>query len=81
MFLDMEEYLADRIFIKHKVNVKFGKEYAQKGSKYLCIFCRIRKRDDKKFKDALEELKNSMLLYGYRDYEEFCIRMMNLEKK
>lgn len=72
LFIDVTEYLADRIFIKHKVKVGFGKEYAKEGSKYLCISCKIKKRDEGKFLEALEELKNIMLLCGYVDYLDFC---------
>ncbi len=71
-FIDVADYLADELFIKRKVNVKFQQEAQKHGSRYLIIFCRIKKRDRSRFEDAFGELKNRMLLLGYTDYEEFC---------
>lgn len=34
-FIDSQDYLADQLFVKHKVKVDFGKEYCHKGSNYL----------------------------------------------
>ena len=55
-FLDTGDYLADGLFIQHQVTVKFLQEYGHDDSPYLVIFCRIRKRDEAAFLDALEEL-------------------------
>ena len=63
-FLDAGEYLADGLFIKYQVTVKFMQEYARDDSPYLIIFCRIKKRDEDAFLDALRELPNKMLLCG-----------------
>ena len=46
-----------------------GKHYCKDGSPYLGIMCKVRKRDVPQFQEALEELKNSMLICGYTDYE------------
>lgn len=72
MFLDCDEYLADQLFIKHKVPVRFGEEYCKSGSKYRVISCKIRKRYEERFKKALAEMNNKMILRGYADYTEFC---------
>lgn len=50
IFLDCDEYLADQLFIKHKVPVKFGKEYRKNNSRYCVISCKIRKRYEEEFK-------------------------------
>lgn len=70
--IDVDEYLADELFIRHKVQVKFEHEYIKHGTNYLCIFCKIRKKDKLKFLQALEELKSKILLFGYSDYQKFC---------
>ena len=72
VFLDSEDYLADQLFIKYKVTVDFGDEYVKENSPYHVIFCKIRKRDEKKFLDALSEMYDKMLLMGYKDYQEVC---------
>lgn len=71
-FIDSQDYLADQLFVKHKVKVDFGKEYRHEGSNYLVIFCKVRKTQEKEFIQALEELENKMLLMGHRDYPIFC---------
>lgn len=72
VFLDTKEYLADRLFISHKIPVRFGSEYVNKKSKYVVIFCRIRKWNEEQFKEALAALPDKMLLMGYTDYADFC---------
>ena len=71
-FVDVEKYLADELFIRHKVQVKFKQEYQKTGMNYLLIFCKVRKKNKTKFLEALEELKSKMLLLGYEDYQNFC---------
>lgn len=72
VFLDCGEYLADQLFIKNKVPVKFGNEYARDDSRYRIIFCKIRKKYENNFLKALSEMYNKMILRGYEDYQEFC---------
>ena len=68
-YFDTKDYLADPLFMRHKVRVWYGKHFAKKGSPYLGIICRVRKCDVPQFQEALEELENSMLICGYTDYE------------
>lgn len=67
-FLDTEDYLADQLFISHKVDVKFLQEYGKENSPYVVIMCRCRKQDVESFEAALAELPNKMLLLGFKDY-------------
>jgi hypothetical protein len=76
-FLDTSDYLADGLFIKHQVTVKFLQEYGHDDSPYLVIFCRIRKRDESAFLDALKELPNKMLICGHPDYPTMCQEFMS----
>lgn len=75
-FIDTGDYLADGLFIKHQVTVKFLQEYGHDDSPYLVIFCRIRKRDESAFLDALRELPNKMLICGHPDYPSQCRAFM-----
>ena len=72
MIIDVPEYLADSLFIQEQVRVDFGSEYGKRGSPYIMIFCKVRKRDEGRFLQALDNLGNKMLLMGYTDYREFC---------
>lgn len=37
-FVDTTDYLADRIFIRRKISVRFGDEYGRNGSDYIIVF-------------------------------------------
>lgn len=72
VFIDTDEYLADKLFIDYEVKVEFGKEYIKEDSSYVVIFCKVRKGDDNKFQEALGDLHNKMLLMGHADYNDEC---------
>ena len=69
LYFDVKSYLADQLFIRHKVQVWYRSVFVSKDSPYTAIFCRVRKRDVPEFLAALDELKRSMLICGYTDYE------------
>ena len=71
-FVDTPEYLADQLFIRHEVKVRFGQEFHHPGKDYVVILCRARKKDERRFLDALNELPGKMALLGYVDYPQFC---------
>lgn len=74
-FVDTTEYLADRIFIRRKINVKMGDEYGSDQSDYVIVFCKVRKKDRERFQEAMKELEQKMLILGHRDYIDFCGRL------
>ena len=43
MYLDVKPYLADQLFIRHKVRVWFDGEYVKDGFPYTMILCHVRK--------------------------------------
>lgn len=71
-YVDHCSYQADRLFAQNKVRMKFRGECAKAKSPYRIVFCKVRKRDAERFEEALEKLKNKMLLLGYRDYPDIC---------
>lgn len=81
LFFDTTSYLADQLFIRHKVRVQFELEYAKEGSPYRVILCRVRKRDVPEFLAALEELKKTMLLCGHLDYVSEVSAFMDAVEK
>lgn len=70
--IDTADYLADQLFIKHKVRVGFGPEFVCPDVPYRVIMCKCRKRDVDAFMSAIRELPNKMLLCGHPDYLTFC---------
>lgn len=69
LFFDTKPYLADQLFVRHKVRVWFDGEYSKDDEPYLAIICHVRKKDASKFENALEDLKKSMALCGHPHYE------------
>ena len=78
MFCDVKEYLADRLFIRHKVRVWFGKEFHKKDCPFVMIFCKVRKKDLGRFVAALDDMERTMILKGYPEYPGFCTEMNGL---
>ena len=74
-YVDTHEYVADRIFVRRKINVLAGDEYGSEQSKYVIVFCKVKKKDREEFLAAMEELEKKMLILGHRDYMEFCSRL------
>ena len=77
-FVDTNEYLADGIFYKNRITVRFGAEFVREGASYRFIFCKIYKKDRNIFLQSMEELKKKMLLTGHGDYEYFCERIITI---
>lgn len=81
VYVDLPEYLADRLFIKHMVKVKFDKDQMRRpGDPYVVVFCKVRKKDTGKFLAALDELPEKMHLHGHKDYEEYCQKVFGILK-
>lgn len=71
-YVDHSSYLADSLFVQGKVRIKYQKEMIKENSSYCIIFCKVLKRDVQRFEEALEKLKDKMLLLGYKTYSEEC---------
>ena len=71
-YVDHFSYLADNLFVQRKITMKFKGEFEKEGSPYRIIMCRVLKRDVGRFEEALEKLKDKMLIMGYRDYDKVC---------
>ena len=80
-FVDTADYLADSLFIKKRVRVRFGKEMKHPKEAYMVIFCKVLKNDSDRFVEALSELSNKMILCGHADYEAFCKEISQLMEK
>lgn len=72
MYIDTENYLADSLFYKRKIPVKFGDEWGKEDEPYIMIFCKVKNKHTKEFEEALSELSNKMSLCGHNDYDEWC---------
>ena len=77
MYVDCKNYLADDLFIKNKITVKFEGDFTKDDSDYIFVYCKVKKKDYDKLIKTLGELKNKMLIMGYSDYESFCEKQIN----
>lgn len=75
-YLDTPNYHADNLFIKHKVTIKFLREFVHDDWPYVLIFGRCRKNYFPKAVAALNELPNKMLICGHKDYQDFCTKLV-----
>ena len=75
MYVDLnveKDYVADSLFARRQLPVKFGDEMCRDGDKYRAIFCKVNRKHQKAFEEALDEIRNKMSLLGHNDYEDYC---------
>lgn len=73
VYLDSEEYFADRIFERKNMRVKFYPEELKKGQ-WTIVRCRITKKGESDFIKSMEELSRNIYLFTNKgdEYTEFC---------
>ena len=79
MYLDLSEYLADRIFIRHKLKVKFHrKEYHSPTGQLVFVLCSIHRKNEKAFEECMQELADTAAMTGCREYARICGQLEKL---
>jgi hypothetical protein len=76
--VDHSLYLADPLFAQNKVTIKFKGEMEREDLPYCIIFCKVLKKDVKRFEETLGKLKDKMILFGYKDYSIVCNEIAKL---
>ena len=71
-FVDAKEYLSKSLFNREKIQVWCDSEYERDDTDYKVIFCKVRKKDENRFLNAISQLDNKMKLWGHNDYDAFC---------
>lgn len=77
IYVDTENYIADNLFEKQGVNVRFKNEFRRRNEKYVLINITFWKWDLIKVNLALDELPKKMLICGNGDYIQFCENFMH----
>lgn len=73
MYLDLPEYLADRIFIRHKLKVKFHRgEHHSPTGQLVFVRCSIHRKNRKVFEECMKELADTAAMAGCREYAQIC---------
>lgn len=75
-YADLPDYYADGLFIKHKVQIWYGDEWAHPDHRFRFIFCKCLKWKSNRFRAAMKELPNIMSYNGIREYDDFCERFV-----
>lgn len=78
VYIDVDDHLADDIFVKNKIPVKFKGDYKHDDKKYIIVYCKVKSKYLDEFTNSLGKLKNKMIHNGFTDYEVFC---KNLSEK
>ncbi len=71
-YIDVPDYLADQLFVKHRVYVFYDNEYAHPEHGYRVILCHVARWRRRAFIAALNELPTLMAMAGKGDYMGFC---------
>ena len=71
-YIDLEDHLADSLFRRQNISVKFEQEFSNKVSPYRLIICKVLPWHREGFLKALSQLPDKMNLLGFNDYQDFC---------
>lgn len=77
VYIDVDDHLADDIFVKNKIPVKFKGDYKHDDKKYVLVYCKVKPKYIDEFLNSLGELKNEMFHNGFADYDMFCKNMLD----
>ena len=80
-YLDKEPWIADRIFIRHKLRVHFKGNMYKDGYPYQIVHAWVWKSQEHEFDGCMAELYNTSLLMGRGDYAEACDIMRELNRR
>ncbi len=75
LYLDHEDYFADKIFIEHKLRIHFGKEYVRDKGVFRVICVSFPKKREKDFLECMKELEKRIMIMGpdsYKYYKDIC---------
>lgn len=71
-YFDLEDHLADSLFARQGITVKYEREFINPLNNYRLVICRVLPWHREGFLKALGQLPNKMNLLGFNDYQAFC---------
>ena len=75
IIIDTKEYVSTRILTNYGIRPWNIKRMSNSSTPFRLVECSIRKKDVEKFIEALEGIRNSILVMGYRDYDQMCDKL------
>ena len=76
-YIDLEDHLADSLFARQNVAVKYEQEFVNPINPYRLVICKVLPWQRDGFLKALSELPNKMNLLGFNDYQGFCRKYLD----
>lgn len=77
VYIDTLDYKADSVIMNSNIRMKIIKEFIKEEDEYVLIYCKVRKDDAIRFENAMERVKNKILLCGHSDYEKYCDKVLD----
>ena len=77
-YIDAEGHLADQIFMRKGLRIRKKAVLEKPGLPYHIIFCWVKKGGVEGFQTAMDELRNKLLIFGYRDYPDVCVDLAGI---
>jgi len=71
-YFDLEDHLADSLFQRQNIAVKYEQEFVNPINPYRLVICKVLPWHRDGFLQALSQLPNKMNLLGFNDYQQFC---------
>ena len=69
-YVDTNNYLADRIFLEKRLNVKFLKDFYRHEDDYIIVFVKVKNKDVPEFMECIKELEKRLLITGHDDFSK-----------
>lgn len=67
-YLDLLEYVADGIFRRMGVDLRFVRTYSNSEGVWAVVMVKVRKEHVEMFMEAMEEMAKSILIRGHAEY-------------
>ena len=72
IYADRPKKYSTGVFYRYRVKIKETGIISEDGSPYILIQCTVKRWDEKKFLQALEDLEGTLIRMGHSDYPEWC---------
>ncbi len=78
IFVDTKEHFYIRHSQRYGIRLRRIREYAKDCTDVRLIFCSVSKKDNPLFHRMLKDIRNSAILCGYKDYDDFCKMLQDI---
>lgn len=79
IYADRPKKYSRGVFFRNRIKVKETGVSHKEGDPYILVTCVIKKWDEKKFLEALEDLEGTLIRMGHSDYSEWCEKWISEE--